>query len=313
MIHNVCIIGSGPAGYTSAIYTARALLRPVMVTGYSTGGQLMTTSEVENFPGYPDGVTGPEMMEHLHTQAAKFGTNFIHSNVKSVDCSSRPFRVRLDDDSEFFSKSIIVSTGATAMWLDLPGEKKLRSRGLSTCATCDGAFFQNEEIIVVGGGDSAMEEANFLTRYASKVTIVHRRDEFRASKIMLDRCRKNPKIHWIYNAKVKKWLSTEKGNLCGAILDVRGVDKKVECGGAFIAIGHIPETTFLNNQAEVDGNGYLVLRKHTMTSVPGLFACGDVTDTRYKQAITAAGQGCQAAIDVEKWLEEQGDNLKTNR
>ena len=307
-IHNVCIIGSGPAGYTAAIYTARAMLKPVLVTGHLAGGQLMTTTDIENFPGYVKGVSGPEMMEQLRAQAVRFGTSLVSTDVKSVDCSSNPFRISLDNGEEILSRSIIVATGAQALWLNLEGEKKLRSRGISTCATCDGAFFMNEDLLVIGGGDSAMEEATFLTRYAKTVTIVHRRDKFRASKIMLERAKKNPKIKWILNTTVKRWLS-KNGDLCGAVLSVPGSGKELEvfCGGAFIAIGHRPTTDFLGGQVETDENGYIVHKEHTMTSVPGIFACGDVVDTRYKQAITAAGQGCQAAMDTEKWLKEQED------
>jgi thioredoxin reductase (NADPH) len=304
-VHKVCIIGSGPAGYTASIYCARAMLKPVLITGYSIGGQLMTTTDIENFPGYVDGISGPDMMENLRAQAERFGTTFVVSNVKNVDCSSKPFRVFLDNDKEILTQTIIVATGAQALWLDLKGEKKLRSRGISTCATCDGAFFMDEDLIVIGGGDTAMEEATFLTRYAKSVTIIHRRDDFRASKIMLDRARKNDKIKWKTNTTVKEWVETEHGDLCGAVLNTPEGEEIMNCGGAFIAIGHKPNTDFLNEQIETDKNGYIVHKEHTMTSVSGVFACGDVVDTRYKQAITAAGQGCQAAMDVEKWLEEQ--------
>jgi thioredoxin reductase (NADPH) len=307
IIHKVCIVGSGPAGYTAAIYTARALLKPILVTGHSAGGQLMTTTDVENFPGYVKGVSGPEMMEELCAQSVKFGTTLVAADVKNVDCSSNPFRITLDNGEEILTLSIIVATGAQALWLNLDGEKKLRSRGISTCATCDGAFFMDEDLLVIGGGDSAMEEATFLTRYAKSVTIVHRRDEFRASKIMLERAKKNNKIKWRTNTTVKDWVATERGDLCGAFLNTPDGTEKINCSGAFIAIGHKPTTDFLNGQVETDENGYILHKEHTMTSVPGIFACGDVVDTRYKQAITAAGQGCQAAMDTEKWLEEQED------
>lgn len=305
MIHKVVIIGSGPAGYTAAIYTARAMLKPIVVTGHAIGGQLMTTTDVENFPGYSQSVSGPEMMKQFSEQAESFGTSFVNADVKNVDCASRPFRISLDNGDELLAHSVIVATGAKALWLDLPEEKKLYSRGLSTCAVCDGAFFPNEHLLVIGGGDSAMEEAIFLTKYASKVTIVHRRDEFRASKIMLERAQKNPKIKWLTNTTVKRWIKSQKGDLSGALLDVNGVEETIHCRGAFIAIGHKPVNNFLKGQVDLDVNGYIVLKEHTMTSVPGIFACGDVTDTRYKQAITAAGQGCQAAMDTEKWLDEQ--------
>jgi len=305
-VHKVCIVGSGPAGYTAAIYTARAMLNPVLVTGHSVGGQLMTTTDVENFPGYVEGVSGPKMMEHLQQQASKFGTSFITADVKSVDCSAKPFRIVLDNGQELLSHSVIVSTGAQALWLNLDGEKKLRSRGISSCPVCDGAFFADEHLLCIGGGDTMTEGATYLTRYASKVTIVHRRNQFKASKIMMERARKNPKIEWMTNTTVKEWIATDQGDLCGAILTTPEGDKKIDCGGAFICIGHKPSTGFLSDQVELDKNGYIICKKYTMTSVPGIFACGDCTNSnkRYQQAITAAGQGCQAAMDVEEWLGE---------
>jgi len=303
-IHNVVIIGSGPAGYTAAIYAGRAMLEPVLVAGYAKGGQLMTTSDVENFPGYVEGVTGPEMMEQLENQAKRFGTKILECEVKSVDMGEHPFRVTLDDGWVLRTKAVIVATGAEAQWLGLENENKLRSGGLSACSVCDGAFYKDEQLLVIGGGDSAMEEAIFLTKYASKVTIVHRSNEFRASKIMLERARKNPKIEWITNATVKEWLDTD-GNLSGAVLIVNDEEHKIECGGAFMAIGHKPVTKFLHGQVETNESGYILHKKHTMTSVPGIFACGDVceSNSRYKQAISASGQGCMAALDTEKWLE----------
>lgn len=304
-INEVCIIGSGPAGYTAAIYTARAMLNPILITGYNSGGQLMTTTDIENFPGYVNGVSGPEMMEQLQEQSIRFGTKLITSEVKNIDCSSNPFRLYLDNKEEILTRSIIIATGAQSLWLNLEGEDKLRGRGISTCATCDGAFFMNEDLIVIGGGDSAMEEATFLTRFAKSVTIIHRRDEFRASKIMLERAKNNDKIKWKINTQIKEWIPDDKGNLKGAILITPEGEEKINCGGAFIAIGHKPTTDFLNNQVETDKNGYIIHKNNTMTSIKGIFACGDVVDTRYKQAITAAGQGCQAAMDTEKWLEEQ--------
>ena len=299
--HKVCIIGSGPAGCTAAIYTGRALLKPVVISGYCPGGQLMTTTDVENFPGHT-AISGPDMMEQLLHQAGNFDTTFKNVNVKHVDCSQRPFTVTLDDGEILKSESIIVATGAEAMWLDLEGEKALRSRGLSTCATCDGAFFKDEHLLVIGGGDSAMEEACFLTRYAKKVTIVHRRDVFRASQVMLRRAQENEKIEWMINTTVHEWVS-ENGDLCGAILRTPDGLQKVECGGVFVAIGHKPVTAFLDGQLETDDHGYLINTEFTATSVPGIFACGDVCDTRYKQAITASGEGCKAAMDCEKWLQ----------
>ena len=303
-VRNVIIIGSGPAGYTAGLYTARAMLDPLMFAGYMSGGQLMLTSDVENFPGYPQGIGGPEMMLDLRAQAERFGLEVQDRNVGSVDFSQRPFKVETEGE-EFFAKAIIICTGAEAVWLGGEGEDEQKGRGISTCATCDGAFFRDEEIIVVGGGDSAMEEATFLTRFASKVTLVHRRDVFRASKVMYERAANHPKIEIQTFRQVKKWLSDEKG-LSGAILeDPRdGSEYEIACSGAFIAIGHKPITQFLGGQLQTDEEGYLVHSELTMTDVPGVFAAGDVVDKRYRQAITAAGQGCAAAIDAERWLED---------
>lgn len=307
MIHNVCIIGSGPAGYTASIYCSRAQLNPLLITGYATGGQLMTTSEVENFPGYSKGVSGPDMMKDLHEQAERFGTEFINTNVKNIDCSSRPFHITLDNDQEILSKSIIIATGAEALWLNLEGEKKLRSRGcISSCAVCDGYFHQDENLIVVGGGDSMCEEAVFLTKFAKKVTVIHRRKEFRASKIMLERAKNNPKIEWKTGYVIDKWLTNDKGDLNNVLLrnTTDNSSEEFPCDACFLAIGHKPSTEFLNDQLETDNNGYILHKEHTMTSVAGIFSAGDCTDIRYRQAISAAGQGCQAALDCEKWLEE---------
>ena len=303
-VRNVIIIGSGPAGYTAGLYTARAMLDPLMFAGYMSGGQLMLTSDVENFPGYPEGIGGPEMMLDLRAQAERFGLEVQDRNVGSVDFSSRPFKVETEGE-EFLANAIIICTGAEAIWLGAEGEEEQKGRGISTCATCDGAFFRDEEIIVVGGGDSAMEEATFLTRFASKVTLVHRRDVFRASKVMYERAANHPKIEIQTFRQVKKWLSDEKG-LSGAILeDPRdGSEYEIACSGAFIAIGHKPITQFLGGQLQTDEEGYLVHSELTMTNVPGVFAAGDVVDKRYRQAITAAGQGCAAAIDAERWLED---------
>jgi len=304
-VRNVIIIGSGPAGYTAGLYAARAMLNPLMFAGYMSGGQLMLTSDIENFPGYPEGIAGPEMMMQLREQAERFGLEVQDRNVESVDMSKRPFSVHLEGE-EFLAHSLIICTGAESIWLGAPGEQEQKGRGISTCATCDGAFFRNEEVIVVGGGDSACEEATFLTRFASKVTLVHRSETFRASTIMYDRAAKHEKIEIKTFRQVKEWLSDDKG-LSGAILeDPRtGETEEISATGAFIAIGHKPITSFLEGQVETDENGYILHKSHTMTSVPGVFAAGDVVDTRYRQAITAAGMGCQAAIDVEKWLEEQ--------
>ena len=304
-VRNTIIIGSGPAGYTAGLYSARAMLEPLMFAGYASGGQLMLTSDVENFPGYPQGIGGPEMMVQLREQAERFGLEVHDKNVEKVDVSNRPFKVWVEGE-EHLAQTLIICTGAEAIWLGAEGEDAQKGRGISTCATCDGAFFRDEEIIVVGGGDSAMEEATFLTRFASKVTIIHRREVFRASKVMYDRAANHPKIEIKKFRSVKKWLSDEKG-LAGAVLeDPRdGSIEEISCTGAFIAIGHKPITTFLESQIETDDSGYIVPKEHTMTSVPGVFAAGDVVDTRYRQAITAAGMGCQAAIDAERWLEDQ--------
>jgi len=303
-VRNVIIIGSGPAGYTAGLYTARAMLNPLMFAGYMSGGQLMLTSDVENFPGYPEGIGGPEMMVDLRAQAERFGLEVQDRNVANVDLSARPFTVTVEDET-FSAHALIICTGAEAIWLGVEGEAEQKGRGISTCATCDGAFFRDEEIIVVGGGDSAMEEATFLTRFASKVTIVHRREYFRASTVMYDRAMANPKIEFATFRQVKRFLSDEKG-LTGAILeDPRdGSEHEVACTGAFIAIGHKPITAFLDGQLATDDEGYLVHGEHTMTDVSGVFAAGDVVDKRYRQAITAAGQGCAAAIDAERWLED---------
>lgn len=300
----VIIIGSGPAGYTAGLYTARAMLDPLMFAGYASGGQLMLTSDVENYPGYPEGVGGPEMMVDLRKQAERFGLEVEDKNVERVDLSERPFKVWVEGE-EFSANAIILSTGADAIWLGAEGEAEQKGRGISTCATCDGFFFRDQEVVVIGGGDSAMEEANFLTRFCSKVTILHRREYFRASKVMEERARANPKIEIQTFRVVKRWLSDEKG-LTGAILeDPRdGTEYEMSCEGAFIAIGHKPNTGFLEGQVEMDDSGYILHHEHTMTSVSGVFAAGDVVDTRYRQAITAAGMGCEAAIDAEKWLED---------
>ncbi|MBR19137.1 MAG: thioredoxin-disulfide reductase [Euryarchaeota archaeon] len=304
-VHNVIIIGSGPAGYTAGLYSARAMMEPMMFAGYMSGGQLMLTSDIENFPGYPQGIGGPEMMIDLRSQAERFGLEVVDKNVERVDFSSRPFKVWVEGE-EFRAETVIICTGAEAIWLGAEGEQGQKGRGISTCATCDGAFFRDDEVIVVGGGDSAMEEATFLTRFASKVTIIHRRDVFRASKVMLERAKNHPKIEIRAHRQVKEWLSDDKG-LTGAVLeDPRdGSLEEIACAGAFIAIGHRPITEFLSGQVDTDEEGYIIHSEHTMTSVPGIFAAGDVVDTRYRQAITAAGMGCQAAIDAERWLESQ--------
>ena len=303
-VRDVVIIGSGPAGYTAGLYAARAMLEPLMFAGYLSGGQLMLTSDIENFPGYPQGIGGPEMMMQLREQAERFGLEVQDRNVESVDLSQRPYKITVEGE-EFLANAIIISTGAESIWLNAPGEAEQKGRGISTCATCDGAFFKQEEVLVIGGGDSACEEATFLTRFASKVTLIHRREVFKASTIMYERAANNDKIEIRTFRQVKEWLSDGNG-LTGAILeDPRdGSTEEISATGAFIAIGHKPITGFLGGQVETDENGYIIHKQHTMTSVEGVFAAGDVVDTRYKQAITAAGMGCQAAIDAEKWLEE---------
>ena len=306
-IKDVIIIGSGPSGCTAAIYTARAMLKPLVIAGYQAGGQLMLTSDVENFPGYKNSIEGPLMMNDLISQARKFGAEFWNINCQSIDFSCYPFKVQTYNTT-IYTKSIIISTGAEALWLGAEREEEFKGKGISTCATCDGYMFRNKPVVVIGGGDSAMEEANFLTRFASSVTIIHRRDTFKASKVMLQRAIDNPKIKILKNKKVIQWQG-ENSILSGIqITDSNSSDNKtedVQCDGAFIAIGHRPNTEFLGQKIDLDENGYIVLKKHTMTNIPGVFACGDVVDTRYRQAITAAGSGCMAAIDVERWLEEK--------
>ena len=298
------ILGTGPAGYTAGLYAGRAMLKPIIFAGFSSGGQLMLTSDIENFPGYPEGIGGPEMMMELRAQADKFGCDIIDKNVDSVDLAERPFKVNVGNEVHL-ANSLIVTTGAEAIWLDAENEPLHKGRGISTCATCDGAFFRDKEVIVVGGGDSAMEEATFLTKFCSKVTIVHRREVFRSSQIMLDRAKANPKIDWKINYQVKSWLGSD-GNFEGATLvnTESGKEEDFSCDGAFIAIGHKPITNFLSGQVETDDQGYIIWKENSMTSVPGVFAGGDVVDTRYRQAITAAGMGCMAAIDAERWLED---------
>ncbi len=303
-VRNVIIIGSGPAGYTAGLYTARALLDPLMFAGYMSGGQLMLTSDVENYPGYPEGIGGPEMMVELRAQAERFGLEVHDKNVERVDLGQRPYTVIVEGE-EHRAHTLIICTGAESIWLGAEGEAEHKGKGISTCATCDGAFFRDEEVLVIGGGDSAMEEATFLTRFASKVTILHRRDYFRASNVMLERARNNPKIEIRTFSTVQGWLADDNG-LAGAVLeDPRdGSSEEIACTGAFIAIGHKPITAFLEGQVGLDEAGYILHSEHTMTDVAGVFAAGDVVDSRYRQAVTAAGMGCQAAMDAERWLED---------
>ena len=304
-VHDVIIIGGGPAGYTAAIYAARANLSPLVVEGFGAGGQLMLTTDVENFPGFPEGVTGPELMQHMRAQAERFGAAFETADVSRVDFSQRPFGVWVDD-RELRARSVIISTGASARWLDLPSESRLRGFGVSTCATCDGFFFRDKPMVVVGGGDSAMEEASFLARMASSVTIVHRRDEFRASRIMAERALANPRIHVRWNAAVEEVVGQDKVEAVRVRDTVTGELEDIPAAAMFVAIGHDPNTSLFTGQVSLDENGY-VLTDGTRTSVEGVFACGDVQDTEYKQAITAAGSGCMAAMDAERWLEAGAD------
>jgi thioredoxin reductase (NADPH) len=306
-LRNVIVIGSGPAGLTAALYSARANLRPLVVEGLDAGGQLMLTTDVENFPGFPSGIMGPELMSAMRSQAERFGAEFRSGNVTAVDLSKAPFTVTTADET-LESRTIIVSTGASAKLLGLPSERALMGHGVSTCATCDGFFFRNRPIAVVGGGDSALEEAIFLTRFASEVTIIHRRDTFRASKIMQDKAKANPKITIEWNTEVVDVKDPAAGSLSSLRLrnNKTGAERDLAVDGLFVAIGHTPNTGLFKGQLDMDETGYLVTRDGARTNVPGVFACGDVQDHVYRQAITAAGSGCMAAIDAERYLEHLG-------
>ena len=307
MKRKVIIIGSGPAGLTAAIYSARANLSPLVFEGIQPGGQLTITTDVENYPGFPDGVMGPDMMDKFRKQAQRFGAECLFQTVEKVDISKQPFSVWANGQ-KYQSESIIISTGASAKLLGLDAEKELMGNGVSACATCDGFFYKDKKVVVVGGGDSAMEEATFLTKFASEVIIIHRRDEFRASKIMVERAIKNPKISIKYNSIVKNIIGTKDfGVESIEIEDVKSKTTSVfNCDGVFMAIGHVPNTKIFNGSLSLDENGYIkTMPDSTHTNIAGVFACGDVQDSIYKQAVTAAGSGCMAALDAEKWLENQ--------
>jgi thioredoxin reductase (NADPH) len=317
----VAIVGSGPAGYTAALYTSRANLQPVLIEGgfipgnqsVLPGGQLMITTDVENYPGFPEGILGPEMMDRFRKQAERFGTRIVSGFVTRVDLSRRPFHIEVEGGAEMHADSVIIATGAVAKLLEIPGERDLMGYGVSACATCDGAFFKDRHVVVVGGGDTAMEEALFLTRFASKVSVIHRRDELRASKVMADRALQHPKIEFVWNTVVTQVLGTKPtapgapGGLEGLRIENRltGETSSFDCDGFFVAIGHQPNTQLFEGQLDLDDDGYLRVQPgSTKTKIPGVFACGDVQDKVYRQAVTAAGTGCMAAIDCERFLEE---------
>ncbi|MFQ5762813.1 MAG: thioredoxin-disulfide reductase [Candidatus Bathyarchaeia archaeon] len=303
-LRNVIILGSGPAGLTAALYTARAKLNPLVIAGFQPGGQLMLTSGVENYPGFADGILGPDLMRNMRGQAEKFGAEFVDSDANAVDFKIHPFKIYVGEEV-YLGRSVIIATGASAKWLGLESETQLRGKGVSSCATCDGPFFKGREVVVVGGGDAALEEALFLTKFATKVTVIHRRDSLRASKIMQDRAFRNEKTSFIWDSVVEEILGTQtvEGVRIRNVKTNQAAELK--CGGVFIAIGHEPNTKFLQGQIELDVKGYIVTKNETFTSVPGVFAAGDVFDYRYRQAVTAAGSGCKAALDAEKFLAEQ--------
>ncbi len=311
---SVLIIGSGPAGLTAAIYTARAQLKPIVIEGEPSsttdqpGGQLMLTTDIENFPGFPEAITGPELMANMRAQAARFGADLRVTKVQKLDATSRPFKAWLTDDVEpsITADTVILATGARSLMMGVPGEERLLSHGLSTCATCDGFFFRGQDIAVVGGGDSAIEEATFLTRFASSVTLVHRRDSLRASKIMQERAFKNEKIKFAWNTQVVEVLGDEKVSGLKVKDTITGEERVLDVTGVFVAIGHIPNTTLVSGQVDLEENGYVRTGIGSFTNIDGLFAAGDVQDHVYRQAITSAGSGCIAAIDAERWLEAQG-------
>ncbi len=304
-MHNVVIIGSGPAGLTAAVYAARANLSPLLIEGWQSGGQLTTTTEVENYPGFAKGIMGPELMKEMRAQAERFGTEFLTGEVTAVNFIQRPFTITVDAEQTIHPKTVIIATGASAIQIGVKNEARLTGHGVSTCATCDGFFFKGKELIVVGGGDSAMEEATFLTKFATKVSIVHRRDKLRASKIMQDRAAKNEKITFVWNSAVEDILGNDM--VTGVRVKNLVTDKvtEVPCSGVFVAIGHRPNTNLFRGQLDMDAKGYIRTTQGTATTVPGIFAAGDVQDSTYRQAVTAAGSGCMAAIDAERFLESQ--------
>jgi thioredoxin reductase (NADPH) len=306
-IRNVVIMGSGCAGHTAALYSARANLKPLVIEGHEPGGQLGMTTLVENFPGFPDGIQGPELVENMRKQAMRFGAEYRMGHLAKADLSQRPIELTVGKNT-IHTRTLIIASGASARWLGLPSEHALIGHGVSSCATCDGFFFSGKEIAVIGGGDSAMEEATFLTRFASKVTLIHRREQFRASKIMLDRARANPKIAFLTDTVVDDVLDVSKKEV--SALRLRNIKSgeswDLPVNAMFLGIGHIPNAKIFEGQLETDADGYLVTQKGVFTRVPGVFACGDVQDRRYRQAITAAGSGCMAALEVEKFLEEEG-------
>jgi thioredoxin reductase (NADPH) len=306
-IRESVILGSGCAGLTAAIYTARANLRPLVLEGHEPGGQLSITTLVENFPGWPEGIQGPELIENMRKQASRFGAEFRIGHLATADLTKHPFVLNLGNET-IHTRTLIIASGASARWLGLPSEQALIGHGVSSCATCDGFFFRNHEIAVIGGGDSAMEEALFLTRFAAKVTLIHRREHFRASRIMLDRAIAHPNIKFLTNTTVKEVLGIEEKSVNGLrILDtVTGVESILPVTGVFLGIGHIPNATMFAGQLDLDEDGYIKTHNNVFTRIPGVYACGDVQDRRYRQAITAAGTGCMAALEVEKYLEEHG-------
>ncbi len=305
-MHNIVIIGSGPAGLTAAIYASRANLSPLVIEGLQAGGQLTTTTEVENYPGFSHAIMGPELMKEMRGQAERFGTTFLQGDVTSVDLKKKPFRIVIEGEQPVETKTLVITTGASAIHLGLKNESRLMGHGVSTCATCDGYFFRGKELAVVGGGDSAMEESNFLTKFATRVYVVHRRDKLRASKIMQDRAMKNEKITFVWNSSVEDILGDPV--VAGVKLKnhVTGKISELPCAGVFVAIGHKPNTDLFRGQLDMDAKGYILTKNGTITNVPGVFAAGDVQDSKYRQAVTAAGTGCMAAIDAERFLESLG-------